>query len=68
MKKLHSLVLATIIFFNTLFSVAFASDYYEALENLGNYGNLEYIYDNMEVSYDYNGERVYLNKYDIQRT
>ena len=62
MKKLHSLVLATIIFFNTLFSVAFASDYYEALENLGNYGNLEYIYDNMEVSYDYNGERVYLNK------
>ncbi|MBO5007775.1 MAG: S-layer homology domain-containing protein [Clostridia bacterium] len=60
MKKILVVILTGIIVLSSI--GAFASGKYEALESLGNYGDLEYIYDNMEVSYDYNGERVYLNK------
>ena len=60
MKRILAVVLTGIIVLSSI--GAFASGNYEALDSLGNYGDLEYIYDNMEVSYDYNGERVYLNK------
>jgi len=60
MKRILAVVLIGIIVLSSI--SVFASGNYEALDSLGNYGDLEYIYDNMEVSYDYKGERVYLNK------
>ena len=66
MKRILAVILTGIIVLSSV--NVFATGNYEVLESLGNYGDLEYIYDNMEVSYDYNGERVYRNKkktYDI---
>lgn len=62
MKKFIALLLTLIMSLSLMTNVTFASGGYEALESLGDYGDIEYIYDNMEVSYDYNGERVILNK------
>lgn len=60
MKRILTVILTVILLISSI--NAFATGNYEALDSLSNYGDLEYIYDNMEVSYDYNGERVYLNK------
>ena len=63
MKRILAVILTGIIVLSSV--NVFASGNYEALKSLNNYGDLEYVYDNMEVNYNYNGEKVCLNKEDI---
>ena len=63
MKRILAVILTGFIVLSSV--NVFASGNYEALKSLNNYGDLEYVYDNMEVNYNYNGEKVCLNKEDI---
>ena len=56
MKRILAVILTGIIVLSSV--NVFASGNYEALKSLNNYGDLEYVYDNMEVNYNYNGEKV----------
>lgn len=65
MKRFIALLLTLIMSLSLLTNVTFAAGNYKPLESIGNYGNMEYIYDNMEVKYNYNGETVWLDKDDM---
>ena len=65
MKRFIALLLTLIMSLSLMTNVTFAAGNYKPLESIGNYGNMEYIYDNMEVKYNYNGETVWLDKDDM---
>lgn len=68
MKRLCVLFLSFIIIFASAVPGASAQNKNGTLESLGNYSDQEYMYENFELNYIYNGEKIVMDKEKITPT
>lgn len=65
MKRIFVLLMTFVLCSNCFFVFATESPEYENLKTLGDYGDKEYIYDNFEVNYIFEGKNKVMNKNDF---